>query len=65
MNWDTVIAFIPLAVLIFGALATKRIAEMMILASFLGAVFLYGKDFFSGYIDMIYQTLPTNPINLC
>ena len=57
MNWDTVIAFIPLAVLIFGALATKRIAEMMILASFLGAVFLYGKDFFSGYIDMIYQTL--------
>lgn len=57
MNWDTIIAFIPLTVLIIGALATKRIAEMMILASFLGTVFLYGRNFFSGYIDMIYQTL--------
>lgn len=57
MNWETIIAFIPLTVLIIGALATKRIAEMMILASFLSALFLYRGGFFSGYIDMMYQTL--------
>lgn len=57
MNFDTLIAFIPLTVLIAGALLTKRIAEMMILASFTGAVLLYGRGFFSGYIDMIYKTL--------
>ena len=34
MNFDILIAFIPLTVLIAGALLTKRIAEMMILASF-------------------------------
>lgn len=57
MNLETIIAFIPLTVLIIGALTTKRIAETMVVASFLGAVFLYKSNFFSGYIDMIYQTL--------
>ena len=56
MNLETIIAFIPLTVLIIGALTTKRIAETMVVASFLGAVFLYKSNFFSGYIDMIYQT---------
>lgn len=57
MNWNDIAAFIPLTILIAGALITKKIAEMMILASFAGAVFLYGSNFFSGYIDMFYQSL--------
>ena len=55
--WDNIIAFIPIIVLMTGALLTKKIAEMMIIASFLGAIFVYKGNFFSGYIDMMYQTL--------
>lgn len=54
---DNIIAFIPIIVLMTGALLTKKIAEMMIIASFLGAVFVHRGNFFSGYIDMMYQTL--------
>lgn len=55
--WDNIVAFIPIIVLMTGALLTKKIAEMMIIASFLGAVFVHKSNFFSGYIDMMYQTL--------
>lgn len=54
---NEIIAFIPLVVLIVGAVITKRIAECLMVASFLGAVFVYKGDFFQGYIDMIYDTL--------
>lgn len=55
-----VIAFIPITVLIIGALITKRIGEMMFVSSLLAAVFLYRENFFSGFIEMIYGTL-SNP----
>ena len=53
-------AFLPITVLMVGALKTKRLAEMMFLSSFLGAVLIHKERFFSGYIDMIYGTL-ANP----
>ncbi|MBO5667290.1 MAG: hypothetical protein J6S45_07570, partial [Firmicutes bacterium] len=53
-------AFLPITVLMVGALKTKRLAEMMFLSSFLGAVLIYKEGFFSGYIDMLYGTL-SNP----
>ena len=55
-----IIAFIPITVLIIGALITKRIGEMMFISSFLAAILLYKENFFSGFIEMIYGTL-SNP----
>ena len=48
---------VPLIVLIVGALITKRITEMMVLASLVGAICVYRADFFDGYIDMLYAGL--------
>ena len=56
----TIAAFLPITVLMIGALKTKRLAEMMFLSSFLGAVLIHKERFFSGYIDMLYGTL-ANP----
>lgn len=56
----TIAAFLPITVLMVGALKTKRLAEMMFLSSFLGAVLIHKERFFSGYIDMLYGTL-ANP----
>lgn len=54
---DAVLAFLPTTVLMVGALITKRIAEMMVLSSVIGAVLVYKEDFFSGFIDMLYGAL--------
>lgn len=54
---DGIISCIPIAVLIIGLLITKRMAEMMILSSLVGAVLVYGKGFFGGWIGMMYSTL--------
>lgn len=54
---DAVLAFLPITVLMVGALITKRIAEMMVLSSVIGAVLVYKEDFFSGFIDMLYGAL--------
>ncbi len=51
------ISLIPILVLIVGALITKKISEMMIAASVLGALLVYKTDVFSGYISMIYAVL--------
>ena len=51
------IVFIPITILITGALLTRKIAEPMFFASLAGAVILYGKDFFTGYVEMIYGAL--------
>ncbi|GAB1476415.1 Na+/H+ antiporter NhaC family protein [Bacillota bacterium] len=51
---------IPISVLVVGALLTKKIAEMMVTASLLGAIFVHKANFFSGYIEMMYGVL-TNP----
>lgn len=53
------IACIPMIVLIVGALVTKRIAEMMVLASFIAAILVYKGDFFTGYIELMYGVLST------
>ena len=55
-----ILSCIPITVLIAGALLTRRIAEMMILSSFIGAVLVHKKLFFSGYIQMMYGVL-SNP----
>lgn len=52
-----IISCIPITVLMVGVLLTKRITEMMVAASLLGAILIHKGDFFSGYIDMIYGTL--------
>jgi len=54
------ISCIPITVLVVGALITKRIAEMMVISSFLGAIFVHKSNFFSGYIEMMYGVL-SNP----
>ena len=53
------IACIPMIVLIVGALVTKRIAEMMVLASFIAAILVYKEQFFTGYIELMYGVLST------
>ena len=52
-----IISCIPITVLMVGVLLTKRITEMMVIASLLGAILIHKGDFFSGYIDMLYGTL--------
>lgn len=52
-----IISIIPIAVLIVGALITKRMAEMMILSSLVGAILVFKTKFFSGYIGMMFESL--------
>ncbi len=52
-----IISCIPITVLMAGMLLTKRITEMMVAASLLGAILIHKGNFFSGYIEMIYGTL--------
>lgn len=54
---EGLISCIPIAVLIIGLLITKRMAEMMILSSFIGAVLVFKGGFFGGWIGMMYQVL--------
>lgn len=53
------IACVPMVILIVGALITKRIAEMLVLSTFIAAILLYKEDFFTGYIDLLYGVLST------
>ena len=52
-----ILVFVPITILITGALITKKIAEPMFFASAAAAVILHGKDFFTGYVEMIYGAL--------
>lgn len=54
---EGLISCIPIAVLIIGLLITKRMAEMMILSSFIGAVLVFKGGFFGGWIGQMYSTL--------
>lgn len=49
-----IISCIPIAILIIGVLITKRMAEMVILASVVGSILVYKAGFFSGFIGMLY-----------
>lgn len=52
-----IISCIPITVLIIGALLTKRMAEMIILSSLIGAILVYKGEFITGYVGMIYGAL--------
>lgn len=48
---------IPILVLIIGAVITRKMPQMLMLASFVGAIILYGSGFFSGWIGVMYEAL--------
>jgi len=48
---------VPILVLIIGAVITRKMPHMLMLASFIGAIILYGKEFFSGWINVMYAAL--------
>lgn len=52
-----IISCIPIAVLIIGVLITKKMGEMMILSSVVGAVLVFKEDFFNGYVGWLYGAL--------
>ncbi len=52
-----IISCIPIAVLIIGALITKKMPEMIILSSLIGAILVYKQGFFSNYLKMIYASI--------
>lgn len=51
------ISCIPIAVLIIGVLVTKRMPEMIILASVIGAALVFKGDIFNGYVGWLYGAL--------
>ena len=50
---EGIISCIPIAFLIIGLLITKRMAEMMIATSLLGAIIVFKAGFFPGWIGMM------------
>lgn len=52
-----IISCIPIAVLIIGALITKKMPEMIILSSLVGAILVYKEKFFPNYLQMIYSSI--------
>ncbi len=52
-----VLSVVPILVLIIGSLITKKITEMMVIASVTGAILVFRWQFFSGYISMMYAVL--------
>lgn len=51
------ISCLPIIVLIVGALLTKRIMEMLVLATITGVVILSGGGFLGCFVDVLYETL--------
>lgn len=52
-----ILSCIPIVVLLVGATVTRKMPEMLLLSSFIGAIILYGSGFFSGYIGIMYEAL--------
>lgn len=52
-----IISCIPIAVLIIGVLITKRMPEMIILSSVIGAALVFKGDIFNGYVGWLYGAL--------
>lgn len=50
------ISCLPIIVLIVGALLTKRIMEMLLLATFTGVIILYKGSFLEGFVTVLYET---------
>ena len=51
------ISFIPVVCVIVLVFVTKRTMASLVAGSIVGAVILYGKDFFMKWIDAIYTVL--------
>ncbi|MCB6992154.1 hypothetical protein LI177_01360 [bacterium 210820-DFI.6.37] len=51
------ISCIPIAVLIIGVLITKRMPEMIILSTIVGAALVFKGDIFNGYVGWLYGAL--------
>lgn len=52
-----IISCIPIAVLIIGVLITKKMPEMIILSSIVGAALVFKGDIFNGYVGWLYGAL--------
>lgn len=52
-----IISCIPIAVLIIGVLITKKMPEMIILSSVIGAALVFKGDIFNGYVGWLYGAL--------
>ena len=50
------ISCLPIIVLIVGALLTKRIMEMLLLATFTGVIILNRGSFLQGFVEVLYET---------
>ena len=48
---------VPILVLMIGAVITKKMPQMLMLASFIGSIIIFGKGFFTGWIDIMYEAL--------
>ena len=52
-----IISCIPIAVLIIGVLITKKMPEMIIFSSIVGAALVFKTDIFNGYVGWLYGAL--------
>lgn len=52
-----IISCIPIAVLIIGVLITKKMPEMIIFSSIVGAALVFKTDIFNGYVGWVYGAL--------
>ncbi len=48
---------IPILTLIIGVVITKKMTEMLLLSTLVGAVIIFRGGFFSGYISLLYGTI--------
>ena len=52
-----IISLVPIAILIVGVIITKKMTEMLIVSTFIGAILIFKQGFFSGYISLFYETM--------
>ncbi|NLD19629.1 MAG: hypothetical protein GX663_05195 [Clostridiales bacterium] len=52
-----ILACVPIAVLIIGLLITKRMVEMIVVSTIIGAIIVYRSNVFDGYIELCYGAL--------
>ncbi len=59
-----IISCLPIAILIIGVIITKKMPEMLLLSSLVGAIIIYGTGFLSGYVEMLYMALSNEAYQL-
>ncbi|MGL4284338.1 MAG: hypothetical protein ACRCSI_12240 [Eubacterium aggregans] len=55
---------IPILILIVFVLKTQRITEALLLSSIVATVFVFGNDFFNGYMTFLFQVLSNESFQL-